>query len=699
LTRTPRPWLVVLALWSLVGLLDSGQLYFSMEWQGRPEPFWRCLLWVMPEYLIWAALTPFILALGKRFPFDPGHWVRRGLILLTAGGAIAAFHLFAATGLMWVVDPPMTPGLTYGAYYLRGFFRWFLVVNLYVWAVLGAGMAWEYAKKVRERELRASQLESQLVQAQLQALRMQLHPHFLFNTLHAVSVLVRKGDDQAAVRMIAGLSDLLRLALDSAKTHEVPLRQEMDFVERYLAIEQIRFRDRLEVAVSAGTGDAGRLVPNMLLQPLVENAVRHGWRARPSPPRSRSRRSGWTALEIRSATPPGPHASGLPAAGWGCATPGSGSPACTAPSTSCTWSPPREAARWSPSDSPSGATPRPTRRRSCMTTERIRTLVVDDEPLAREGLLDLLGGDPEIEVVGSCANGKEALNLVRRQHPALLFLDVQMPEMDGFEVLEAMESLEESAPVVVFVTAYDQYALRAFEMHALDYLLKPFDDDRFEKALRRAKTQVRQEQADTLSQRLMAMLETYRGGGVPDSEAGEEGTYLTRLAIWSSGRVVFLKIEEIDWIGAADYYVELHAGGKAHLLREPMARLEEKLDPKRFLRIHRSAIINVDRVREVRTSSLGERFVLLADGTKLKLSRSRRDKLQVLMADRGQPPVRPTPRCSAMGPLFPAMASLSGLRPGTLVPESTPGLRAGKERHLEASGSRARITAPSFQRR
>jgi len=256
---------------------------------------------------------------------------------------------------------------------------------------------------------------------------------------------------------------------------------------------------------------------------------------------------------------------------------------------------------------------------------------VDDEPLAREGLLGLLAGDAEIEVVGACATGKEALSLVRRQHPSLLFLDVQMPEMDGFEVLEALESMEES-PVVVFVTAYDQYALRAFEMHALDYLLKPFDDDRFDKALKRAKTQVRQEQADDLSRRLMAMLETYRGGGVPENEPeGEGGRYLTRLAIRSSGRVVFLKIEEIDWIGAADYYVELHAGGKAHLLREPMARLEEKLDPKRFLRIHRSAIINVDRVREVRTSSLGERLVLLADGTKLKLSRSRRDKLQVLM--------------------------------------------------------------------
>jgi two-component system LytT family sensor kinase len=274
--RNPRPWLVVLGLWTLVGMLDTGQLYFSMEWQGKPEPFWRCLQWVMPEYWIWAALTPAILALGRRFPLDRGHWLRRGGTHLAAGGAIAAFHLFVATWLMWAIDPPQTPGLTYGAYYLRGFFRWFVVENLFYWVVLGAGFTWDYAKKVRERELRASQLESQLVQAQLQALRMQLHPHFLFNTLHAVSVLVRKGEDQAAVRMIAGLSDLLRLALDSAGAHEVPLRQEIDFVERYLAIERIRFQDRLAVSVRLAPETLDALVPNLLLQPLVENAVRHG---------------------------------------------------------------------------------------------------------------------------------------------------------------------------------------------------------------------------------------------------------------------------------------------------------------------------------------------------------------------------------------------------------------------------------------
>ena len=244
-----------------------------------------------------------------------------------------------------------------------------------------------------------------------------------------------------------------------------------------------------------------------------------------------------------------------------------------------------------------------------MDGERIRTLVVDDEPLAREGILELLAADPEVEVVGACANGVQALEALRRHRPALLFLDVQMPEMDGFEMLEATPA--DLMPVIVFVTAHDQYALRAFEMNALDYLLKPFDDERFEKALSRAKTQVRRARADGT------------------------GRHLRRIVVRSAGRVLFLNTDEIDWIGAADYYVELHVGGRSHLLREPMQRLEERLDPERFVRIHRSAIVNVDRIKEIRAGGTGDRTVILHDGTKLRLSRSRRDKLQGLMRRSG----------------------------------------------------------------
>lgn len=273
-----------------------------------------------------------------------------------------------------------------------------------------------------------------------------------------------------------------------------------------------------------------------------------------------------------------------------------------------------------------------------MTNDRIRTLIVDDEPLAREGIRLMLRGDGDLEIVGEAGDGAAALKAIRALRPALVFLDVQMPGMTGIEVLDRLDAV--SMPVVVFVTAYDQYAIQAFERSAIDYLLKPFDDDRFEKAVARAKTQIRQRKAGELNRKLIALLDGFRAEGTGGAAAGAtaaagpaegEEKWLTRLAIKSAGRIVFLRAEEIDWIGAADYYVELHVGGKAHLLREAMAKLETRLDPKRFLRIHRSAIVNVDRVQEIRATAHGDCTVVLRDGTKLKLSRGRRDKLRAMV--------------------------------------------------------------------
>jgi two-component system LytT family response regulator len=198
-------------------------------------------------------------------------------------------------------------------------------------------------------------------------------------------------------------------------------------------------------------------------------------------------------------------------------------------------------------------------------------------------------------------------------------------------VLEQIEAAE--LPVVVFVTAFDQYALRAFEYHALDYLLKPFDDARFEKTLRRAKEQVEQREIKELSQRLIALLEGREGQMV---NASAQPQYLSRLLIKSAGRVSFLKTEEIDWIGAEDYYVKLHVGRKNHLLRETMNDMETKLDSARFVRIHRSAIVNVERIRELHQHFNGEYVVILHDGTELKLSRSRREQLQTLLETGGR---------------------------------------------------------------
>jgi two-component system LytT family response regulator len=264
---------------------------------------------------------------------------------------------------------------------------------------------------------------------------------------------------------------------------------------------------------------------------------------------------------------------------------------------------------------------------------RIRTLIVDDEPLARRNLRVLLGRDADIELVGEATGGAEALALIERHAPELVFLDIQMPELDGFDVLAHIAA--ERMPVVVFVTAFDQYALKAFEYHALDYLLKPFDDARFEKALRQAKLQVEQREIKDLSQRLIALLAEREARRASEPEAAAQAApspqYLTRLMLKTAGRIFFLRVEEIDWIGAEDYYVKLHVGRKGHLLRETMNDLEAKLDPARFVRIHRSSIVNLDRVRELHQHFNGEYVVVLHDGTELKLSRGRREHLQKLI--------------------------------------------------------------------
>ena len=222
-----------------------------------------------------------------------------------------------------------------------------------------------------------------------------------------------------------------------------------------------------------------------------------------------------------------------------------------------------------------------------MTKTKIRTLIVDDEPLARSNLSVLLRRDPQIEIVSECGSGAEALAEIRGAKPDLVFLDVQMPECDGFDVLELLG--KDLPPAIVFVTAYDQYALRAFEAGALDYLLKPFDNARFDRALDRAKQRLAMSSKDTPAQ-------------------------LDRLAIKSVGQVAFVKVSEIDWIEAADYYACLHVGPRTHLLRRSMAELEQDLDLAVFSRIHRSTIVNLDRVRGLQLGEDGEYDVLLENG-------------------------------------------------------------------------------------
>ncbi len=255
--------------------------------------------------------------------------------------------------------------------------------------------------------------------------------------------------------------------------------------------------------------------------------------------------------------------------------------------------------------------------------EKIKTLIIDDEPLARRNLRLLLERDPQIEILEECRNGREAVKAINALSPDLIFLDIQMPEMDGFDVLARVEP--ENIHAIIFVTAFDQYALKAFDVHALDYLLKPFDDERFAHALDRAKTQIEAREIDRLSKRLLALLE--------ERESERKGerqktNYLTRLMIKVAGRVTLLKVEEIDFIEADGNYAKLHVGRKSHLLREKMHDLEGRLDPAKFVRIHRSVIVNLDRIKEMHPHFNGDYIVVLEDGRQLRLSRTRRENLE-----------------------------------------------------------------------
>jgi two-component system, LytTR family, response regulator len=260
--------------------------------------------------------------------------------------------------------------------------------------------------------------------------------------------------------------------------------------------------------------------------------------------------------------------------------------------------------------------------------QKVKVLIVDDEALARLTIRNLLLADPEIEIVGECRNGSEAVNFLQRQLPDLLFLDIQMPGLNGFEVLAQIAV--EAIPAIVFVTAFDEYALKAFEVHAIDYLLKPFTDERFGAALSQARAQIQMKEVNRLTRSLVAAM---AGQTSADEAISPKRTkFLNRFMIRSGGRVAFIKAGDVDWIAADDYYVRLNVGNRSHLLRVSLNELEEKLDPEKFLRIHRSTIVNFERVKELHQNPNGEWVVVLKDGHELKLSRSRRDQLEEFLA-------------------------------------------------------------------
>ena len=250
----------------------------------------------------------------------------------------------------------------------------------------------------------------------------------------------------------------------------------------------------------------------------------------------------------------------------------------------------------------------------------IRTIIVDDVDLARERIKILLD-DPEVEIVAECANGREAIDAIGSLKPDLVFLDVQMPTVGGFEVIAAVGV--EEMPAVIFVTAYDEYALRAFEVNAVDYLLKPFDGERLRTAVARAKRVIEgRAPAGEIVEKLRRLLKEERA----------EPKYLRRIPVKSARETTFILTESIDWITSAGHYLEIHVGREKHLIREQLSRLETRLDPQQFARIHRSAIVNLDRVKSLHPLFNGDHILILKDGQELNLSRTYHEKLLGLLA-------------------------------------------------------------------
>ncbi|NTX02500.1 LytTR family DNA-binding domain-containing protein [Myxococcus sp. CA040A] len=259
-----------------------------------------------------------------------------------------------------------------------------------------------------------------------------------------------------------------------------------------------------------------------------------------------------------------------------------------------------------------------------------RVLVVDDEPLARDNVRHLLARAPDVTSIRECEGGQEAVEAILRDRPDLVFLDVQMPEVDGFEVLQ--EVGPERMPPVIFVTAFDRYAVRAFEANALDYLLKPFSDGRFQEALERARRQRATGRDRALLERLSSLLETYRAPTPAGVEAGpSDAPFLERIAVKTDGKVLLLPVAELDWCEAEGNYVVLHSGGRSPMLRETLNRVEQLLDPKCFVRVHRSTLVNVNRIRELEPDVDKGWVVVLRDGTRLRLSPGRKPAVEALL--------------------------------------------------------------------
>jgi len=582
--------------------------------------------------------------------------------------------------------------------------------------VVGLGR-YEYVRSRARREQaealerEAEQLRSQLTEARLESLRMQINPHFFHNTLHTISTMAGR-DPEGIRRATARLSDLMRYVLSTSDQQEVTLDEELDVLESYLDIQKLRLDDRFDVTFDIDPEARPALVPTLLLQPLAENAVKHGFEGADEPGHltiRAARDDDTLVLEIADDGP------GLPEDG--ASAPDNGRPAApnddgkgvglqniaerldglygdaasldfdradggglrvlirlafhvpeSERSLRASW--PTETSyqlrklRWGGGrmEGRTGGSGVPFRHRSfhpfhARTCTWIRchsahvlfsvmadapslsVLVVDDERYARERLVERLEPREEVETMDRADSGDDAVEALRTNAYDLVFLDVQMPERTGLEVIETLGP--SNMPPTIFVTAYDQYALQAFEYAALDYLLKPFDDDRFEQAFRRGLEIRSLQEAEAVADRFRRLLDASdeevadasssgtEASADPDSAppSDDEEPHLQRLTIDLPGKVRVVPVDEIQYITAEDAYVKIHTGEEACLLRERMHVLEDRLDPSDFARIHRSTIVRLGLIEAVHHRSGGDYVARLETGEELDVSRSRHKAL------------------------------------------------------------------------
>ena len=467
---------------------------------------------------------------------------------------------------------------------------------------------------------RASALETQVVQARLGALKMQLQPHFLFNTLNAVVSLVRARRGREAEDTLAHLSDLLRWVLDDSEHQEVPLARELEYVRLYLAVERVRFADRLRVEMRIAPDALDAAVPHLCLQPIVENAIRHGIEASATAGElviSARRQAGMLELIVED-DGPGLRSMRQPV-GIGLANTrlrlaelygdraaltlanaldGGAIVTLTLPFREC--EEPAAPARIGGRGAEGGG--------AVSRTGSLDALVVDDEPFARSGLRMLLEDDGDITSVREAASGRAAIDAMAARRPDLVLLDVQMPGMSGFDVVDTVGAA--SMPGVVFVTAHDRYAVRAFEINAIDYLLKPVTASRFSEAMARAKARLKTQEAQ--SAQLSSLLRT----------VAAPNQFVTRLAARDGGRTTLIDVDTVEWMKAAENYVELHVGRATHLVHVPLTTLCGWLDPNQFIRVHRSIVVATRMIRDLEPSGHGEYDIRLVSGIQLTTGRT-----------------------------------------------------------------------------